>query len=238
MYVIPAIDIRDGKCVRLYKGDYAQETIYADDPRTVINIFATQKFPWIHIVDLDGARSGERVNQNIISSLASAYPESIEVGGGIRTSEDVAKVLSFGVGRVIMGTALTSMSEKEMRTLFATWGEKVVVGVDVRDGKVAIHGWRETLNTTLLDFISLLEDCGASRAIVTEISTDGTLAGPAISLYTELVQKTSLSIIASGGIGSLQDIRAVSHAGVEAVIVGKAYYEGLISLETMASFTN
>ncbi len=236
MFVIPAIDIRDGKCVRLLRGDYAQETIYADDPVTVLAEYQQFSFPWIHLVDLDGARSGKRNHAELLSSMAKTYTGNVEVGGGIRTAEDIETVLSEGVGRVIMGTALTSLPHRDIPKLWDRFGEQLVAGVDAKDGKVAIHGWKEVLDMPLVDFLLFLEDSGCRRAIVTDIGTDGTLEGPNVALYEKLTDRLDLAVIASGGVGKQEDLEMLNNVGVEAVIVGKAIYEGQVSIQACAQF--
>jgi phosphoribosylformimino-5-aminoimidazole carboxamide ribotide isomerase len=229
MLILPAIDLRDGRCVRLSQGDYERETRYEGDPAQVAVAFLEQGAGLVHVVDLDGARSGRPVNLETVARISRATDGAIEVGGGVRTLEDAERILNLGVRRVVMGTSLARDLEFAA-TVFQRLGDRVVAGVDARDGHVAVEGWTQESGVEAGEFLRRLEGLGAQRFIVTDIATDGMLAGPNVEFLRRMADRVSVPVIASGGIAGVDDVRAVAQLGVEAVIVGKALYEGRLSV--------
>ena len=230
--LIPAIDIIEGKCVRLAKGDYAQKTVYADDPVTMALQFEEAGVQRLHVVDLDGAKSRHIVNVEVLRKLARETKLTIDFGGGIKTDEDIEKAFDSGASMVTVGSVAVTQPER-----FAHWMEKygdsrMILGADVRNGKISINGWLEDSKEDLLPFLRRYIDMGVTNVLCTEISRDGMLQGPAISLYQEVMKAyPSLHLIASGGVSSEEDIEALDAAGIPAVVFGKAYYEGRIDLK-------
>ncbi len=230
MLIFPAIDLFEGKAVRLLKGDYARMTVYNEDPLSVARDFAAQGATCLHLVDLEGAKSGTTSNIDTIRRLAAESNLFTEVGGGIRTMNTVRAYLDAGVDRVILGTAAVK-DEAFLREAVSAYGEKIAVGVDIRDGKVAIHGWTETSEIDAMDFMAKLEQIGVRTVICTDISRDGAMAGTNHDLYRQLSEKYALQIIASGGVSSLEDVRRLAKRNLHGAIIGKAYYTGAISLK-------
>lgn len=230
MLIFPAIDLFEGKAVRLLKGDYARMTVYNEDPLSVARDFAAQGATCLHLVDLEGAKSGTTPNIDTIRRLAAENNLFTEVGGGIRTMNTVRAYLDAGVDRVILGTAAVK-DEAFLREAVSAYGEKIAVGVDIRDGKVAIHGWTETSEIDAMDFMAKLEQIGVRTVICTDISRDGAMAGTNHDLYRQLSEKYALQIIASGGVSSLEDVRRLAKRNLYGAIIGKAYYTGAISLK-------
>ena len=230
MLIFPAIDLFEGKAVRLLKGDYARMTVYSEDPLSVARDFAAQGATCLHLVDLEGAKSGTTPNIDTIRRLAAESNLFTEVGGGIRTMNTVRAYLDAGVDRVILGTAAVK-DEAFLREAVSAYGEKIAVGVDIRDGKVAIHGWTETSEIDAMDFMAKLEQIGVRTVICTDISRDGAMAGTNHDLYRQLSEKYALQIIASGGVSSLEDVRRLAKRNLHGAIIGKAYYTGAISLK-------
>ena len=230
MLIFPAIDLFEGKAVRLLKGDYARMTVYNEDPLSVARDFAAQGATCLHLVDLEGAKSGTTPNIGTIRRLAAESNLFTEVGGGIRTMNTVRAYLDAGVDRVILGTAAVK-DEAFLREAVSAYGEKIAVGVDIRDGKVAIHGWTETSEIDAMDFMAKLEQIGVRTVICTDISRDGAMAGTNHDLYRQLSEKYALQIIASGGVSSLEDVRRLAKRNLHGAIIGKAYYTGAISLK-------
>lgn len=234
--VIPAIDIMDGRCVRLVQGDYNRSTMYPQDPMELARLFRSAGLNWLHVVDLDGARVGRPVNLETVRALAAAGI-GIELGGGIRTPEHIQQARDSGAGHVILGSSLMSNRDDLPRWLERFPG-RLVAGVDARNGRVAVNGWQKTTAEQALELIARLEGLGFSRVIYTDIVTDGTLAGPNLEQLRAVAQSTQMEVTASGGIGFAADIRAVAalaELGVTGVIVGKAFYDGRISLEELAA---
>jgi phosphoribosylformimino-5-aminoimidazole carboxamide ribotide isomerase len=230
--VIPAIDIRGGKCVRLFQGDYDRETVFADDPVEMARRWEGEGATRLHVVDLDAARSGEPVNLPIIARIAAALSIPVQTGGGVRNREAVLRVLEAGVQRAIVGTTAAADPETA-RALFGEFGERLILGLDARDGKVAVAGWREATAWSAVDLAREMAAAGARRLIYTDIATDGTGTGPSLESTRALAEALSIPVIASGGIGSVEHLRAVAAlapAGVEGVIVGKAIYTGAVKL--------
>ena len=230
MLIFPAIDLFEGKAVRLLKGDYARMTVYNEDPLSVARDFAAQGATCLHLVDLEGAKGGTTPNIDTIRRLAAESNLFTEVGGGIRTINTVRAYLDAGVDRVILGTAAVK-DEAFLREAVSAYGEKIAVGVDIRDGKVAIHGWTETSEIDAMDFMAKLEQIGVRTVICTDISRDGAMAGTNHDLYRQLSEKYALQIIASGGVSSLEDVRRLAKRNLHGAIIGKAYYTGAISLK-------
>lgn len=237
MLILPAIDLRGGKCVRLVQGDYSRETVYGEDPLDVAHQFEEEGARWIHIVDLDGARSGEPVNLPIVERIAKASKASLEFGGGVRSLEVARRVLAAGVKRVVIGTKLVS-DPNFARGAFQELGDGVVAGIDARNGMVATDGWLETSETTAVGAAQRAEDMGARRLILTDIARDGMLTGPNVELLSQVMAAVRIPVIQSGGVSSIEDLEALARlgpAGPEGVIVGKAIYEGKFSVKQAVS---
>ena len=230
MKIFPAIDLYNGKAVRLFKGDYNQMTVYSDYPEQVAEDFYKSGARCMHVVDLEGAKTGETPNIETIKSLVKTFDGLIEVGGGIRSKAVIEKYLNAGVKRVILGT----IAVKDRTFLTDTvkeFGDKIAVGVDIKDGFVAIKGWTEKSTYTGIEFCRQMQDEGVKTIICTDISRDGAMQGTNHSLYKELSEKLSLDIIASGGVSSIEDIKKLKEQGVYGAIVGKAYYMGAIKID-------
>lgn len=225
MDLIPAIDLLGGKCVRLYQGDFARATVYADDPVRVAEAFFAEGAKRLHIVDLDGARTGVPSHTDVLSMLARRFPDRLQVGGGIRGLASAELLLGVGVARVIVGTRLLE-SDSDAELLFRALGDRVIAGIDARDGFVAAHGWTETGSVEAIHFARRMIDLGCRRIVYTDIATDGTLAGPNLQAMRAMVEASPVPVVASGGIGSLADLVGLAQTGVEAAIVGRAIYEG------------
>ena len=229
MLIIPAIDIRGDKCVRLSQGDFARETVYAEDPVEVARRFYEEGAEWIHVVDLDGARTGRPANLGILHQIrAEGIPSKIEYGGGIRTIDSIESALSAGAERVVLGSALAESSE--FARLCFKFEEQVIAGIDTNQGKVAVHGWEDVTDFTCVEFAESLVELGCKRIIWTDIATDGMLEGPNISELSQLIAKLPVPVIASGGVSSVEDLLAIAATGAEAAIVGRAIYEGRFSV--------
>ena len=231
MYIYPAIDLYDGKAVRLYKGDYAQMTVYSENPAEVAKDFAAAGASHIHLVDLEGAKKGSPANLETISKIIEAANLFVEVGGGIRSLETVEQYLAIGVDRVILGTAAVTDPEF-LEAALARYGEKIAVGVDLKDGYVAIKGWTETSGLTAEAFFAKMEALGVKTVICTDISRDGAMKGTNRELYRELSGKFAIDLIASGGVSTLEDVQALADMNLHGAIIGKAYYIGAIDLKT------
>ncbi len=230
MKIFPAVDIYEGQVVRLYKGNYEEMTVYGKDPLAVAKEFEAAGAEFIHIVDLEGAKLGGVPNISAISEVARNTSLFVEVGGGIRSMDIVDKYLSAGVGRVIIGTAAVT-DESFLREALEKHGERIAVGADVKDGKIAIKGWTEKSEYTLDAFLSRMSELGVKTVICTDISKDGAMAGTNLELYSELNKKYPLDIVASGGVSSISDVLALRDMGMYAAIIGKAYYTGAIDLK-------
>ena len=232
--LIPAIDIIDGQCVRLTKGDYDQKTVYRDSPAEVAKEFEQKGFKRLHVVDLDGAKSKHIVNDEVLRRITTETNLTVDFGGGIKTDEDIEKAFSAGAAMVTVGSIAVTQPE-----LFIGWLEKygadrMILGADVRNGKISINGWKEDSAEDLLPFLRKYIDAGVKTVLCTEISKDGTLQGPAIELYKEVMAAyPTLHLIASGGVSSIDDIKALDRAGIPAVVFGKAIYEGKINLNEL-----
>ncbi|MGB9802315.1 1-(5-phosphoribosyl)-5-[(5-phosphoribosylamino)methylideneamino]imidazole-4-carboxamide isomerase [Desulfofundulus sp.] len=232
MLIIPAIDLRAGKCVRLVEGRLDRETVYSDDPVAVARLWEDQGARWLHVVDLDGAFTGEPKNWDIIRSILSAVRIPVQVGGGIRDMTVIERLLELGAARVILGT-VAIINPGLVAEACARYGESIVVGIDARNGKVAIEGWGVTAEKNALELAAEMKALGVKRVVFTDIWRDGTLKGPNLSVVEEVARSTQLKIIASGGVSNLADLqalKAMEPLGVEAVIIGKALYAGTINL--------
>lgn len=224
--IYPAIDMRGGKCVRLIQGDYNQETIYGDSPFDMAKNFADQGAEWIHMVDLDGAKEGSRVNDSYVIQAAKELSSNIQIGGGIRTEADITHYLENGIERVILGSAAVS-NPAFTKDMIRQFGRHIAIGIDAKDGMVATHGWLQTSETKAIELGKALADAGAETFIVTDIATDGMLAGPNIEGVRAMAEATGKDVIASGGVSTLADISALREyysSGITGVIVGKALY--------------
>lgn len=229
MILFPAIDLSDGQAVRLYKGDFAQKTVYSDHPEEVAADFVRQGADHIHLVDLDGAKTGARIHFDLIRAIKRRTGLFVEVGGGIRTQSDVAAYVEAGIDRVILGTVAVQDPDF-IRSLPDFYREKVAVGVDVKDGRVAVKGWTETSERDAFSFCEWLEKEGIRTVICTDISRDGAMQGTSVDLYRALGARTHLQIVASGGVSSLEDVRRLRALDLYGAIIGKAYYVGAIDL--------
>lgn len=230
MQIFPAIDLIDGKAVRLVRGDYAQKTVYSDNPAAVARGFAQRGAGFLHVVDLDGARTGKPENLETIRRILSESGLKTEIGGGVRDEATVASYLEAGAYRVILGTAAIT-KPGFVRKMAASYGERIAVGVDIKDGYVAIKGWTELSAFTCLDFCASLQDDGVKTVVCTDISKDGLLGGANIALYRDLLEKFFLAFVASGGISTLEDVRTLAQMGMHGAILGKALYTGRLDLE-------
>ena len=230
MYIFPAIDLVQGKAVRLLKGDYAQMTVYSDDPLSVARGFRADGAEYLHMVDLEGARDGGTPNFDVVAAAARESGLRVEIGGGIRSADVIERYLEAGVYRVILGTAAVT-DRPFLRDAVRRYGARVAVGVDVKDGFVAIRGWLETSRDTLEDFCAELQGLGVDTVICTDIFRDGAMQGTNRELYRRLSQAFSLRLVASGGVSTLEDIRALRGMNLYGAIVGKALYTGDIDLK-------
>ena len=230
MVLFPAIDILSGKAVRLYKGDYNAVTVYSERPWEFAEDFVDKGCSAIHIVDLDGAKSGETVNIDTVKRIAAIKGLYSEIGGGIRNMETVSRYLEAGVDRVILGTAALQ-DPWFLKNALREYGDRIAVGVDLKDGKVAVKGWLETSNKDGIEFLKELEDLGVEGVIVTDISRDGAMKGTNLDLYGRIKEEVSLKVTASGGVSTIEDIVALKSMGLYGAIIGKAYYTGAIKLK-------
>ena len=229
MQLFPAIDLYGEKAVRLYKGDYAQMTVYSDNPLSVAKEFEKLGATNIHLVDLEGAKDGTTPNIKVVESIVKNTNLFTEIGGGIRSIDTVKKYLNIGVNRVILGTA--AVNDKEfLKNAVQTFGDKIAVGVDVSNGFVAIKGWIEKTNIDCFEFLKEMQEIGVKTIICTDISKDGAMQGTNRKLYQELSNKFNIDIVASGGVSTLDDIKALKDLGLYGAIIGKAYYIGAINL--------
>lgn len=230
MMIYPAIDIIDGKCVRLQQGSYSDVTLYGDSPVEMAIKWQDQGAQYLHVVDLDAARSGKSENVEIIKQIANKLTIPVQLGGGIRNLDIIEAILSYGVSRVILGTS--AVNDQEMlKTALKEYKDKIVVGIDAKDGMVAIHGWEKTSDLTAIDFARKVEGLGTKTIIYTDISRDGMLKGPNLLAMSEMAKAVGIEVIASGGVSCLKDIVDLKSTGVRGVIVGKALYTNNIDLK-------
>ena len=232
--LIPAIDLIDGKCVRLTKGDYDQKTIYNEDPVSQAMEFQRLGFRRLHIIDLDGAKSKHIVNDAVLKAITQATDLIVDFGGGIKSTEDIEKAFMAGAHMVTIGSVAVTEPELFMGWLRKYGAEKIILGADVRNGMVSINGWKEDSSEALLPFLEKYVNAGVRNVLCTEISKDGTLAGPATELYRKVMaQYPHLHLIASGGVSCNADIQQLDENGIPAVVFGKAYYEGKIDIKEL-----
>ena len=232
--LIPAIDLIDGKCVRLTKGDYDSKKVYNEDPVAQAKEFESLGFKRLHVVDLDGAKSKHIVNDAVLKNITEATTLTVDFGGGIKTEEDIEKAFAAGASMVTLGSIAVTHPDLCKKWIEQYGAEKIILGADVRNGKISINGWLEDSDEDLIPFLKKYVDMGVRNVLCTEISKDGTLAGPAIELYKEIMKEyPHLHLIASGGVSCNEDIEALDEAGIPAVVFGKAYYEGKIEVKRL-----
>ena len=230
MFILPAIDLFEGKAVRLLKGDYARMTVYSERPLDVARDFRAQGAEWVHLVDLEGARSGQTPNLETVLHIKKDSGLRCEVGGGVRSMAVIERYLNAGLDRVILGTAAATDGAL-LAEAVGRYGERVAVGVDIKDGQVAVKGWTESSGLDAMDFCARMRDVGVRTLICTDISRDGAMRGTNLELYRELQEKFDLNIIASGGVSSLDDVRRLADLDLYGAIIGKAYYAGAVSIK-------
>ena len=236
MIIFPAIDIKDGVCVRLKKGDYRQITTYENTPIDQAKKYFKNGFNNIHIVDIDGALHGRPVNSILIKEIIKKVKSKIQIGGGMRTIDDISRWIEIGIDRVVMGTAAVE-NIKLLETACNKFKNKIAVSLDVKDGLIALSGWKKQTNISVIDFIKKIQNFGVSRIIYTDINRDGTKQGPNIKDTIELSSKTKIPLVISGGVSSLEDIKKIkslSNSNIEGVIIGKAIYDGDIKISDLA----
>jgi phosphoribosylformimino-5-aminoimidazole carboxamide ribotide isomerase len=227
--LIPAIDLRGGRAVRLMQGDYDRETVFGDDPVAIAHRWEAEGATRLHVVDLDGARSGEPTNRPVIERILNTVTIPVQVSGGLRDAGAVERVLAAGAARAILGTVLTDL--QVARPLLEQFGDRVIAGIDARDGRVAVRGWRETLDLDAVELAQELAAAGARRVIFTDIGRDATLTGPNLEAMRRMAEAVPIPVIASGGVGRLDDVRDLAALGcLEGVIIGRALYTGALSL--------
>lgn len=232
--LIPAIDIIDGKCVRLTKGDYGQKKVYNDEPVAQAKEFEKLGMKRLHVVDLDGAKAKHVVNVDVLRGITAATGLKVDFGGGIKSDDDIEKAFAAGASLVTIGSIAVSQPDTFMRWLDRYGADKVILGADVRNGLVSINGWKEDTSEKLLPFLARYVKAGVKNVLCTEISRDGTLSGPSTDLYREVMEAfPGIHLIASGGVGRNEDIIELDEAGIPAVVFGKAWYEGKINLEEL-----
>ena len=230
MLIFPAIDLFEGKAVRLYKGDYAQMTVYSDDPVSVARDFAAAGATHVHLVDLEGARDGSTPNIDTVCRIKAECGLFCEIGGGVRSMAVIDRYMAAGLDRVILGTAAVS-DPAFLEEAVAKYGERIAVGVDIKDGFVAVKGWTESSSLDAIEFCERLQTLGVNTLICTDISRDGALQGANHALYRELATRFSMQIVASGGVSAIEDVKRLAEMDLYGAIVGKAYYTGAISLK-------
>ncbi|MBQ6795857.1 MAG: 1-(5-phosphoribosyl)-5-[Clostridia bacterium] len=230
MRMYPAIDLKDGECVRLFKGDYDKKTVYSSDAVATALKWQSSGADFLHVVDLDGARSGDGKNRSIIKKICQSVSMRVQTGGGIRTMEDIDELIEAGVSRVILGTAaVKNFALVEEAT--KKYGDRIAVGIDAKDGFVATDGWEKVSGLTAVDFAKKVKEAGVRTIIYTDIATDGAMCGPNTAAMEEMVKETGLDVIASGGVSCIEDIRALLKTGVEGAITGRAIYDGALDLK-------
>lgn len=229
MKIYPAIDIKDGNCVRLLRGSFDNVTVYGDNPAQMAKKWESLGGEYIHVVDLDGALKGHGVNAQAIKEICQSVSVPVQTGGGIRTMDDIKAKLDCGISRVIIGTKAVSDADFVKKAI-ETYGDKIVIGIDAKDGMVAIEGWEKTSDFTAVEFGKKMAELGAKTIIYTDIATDGTLMGPNVEAMKEMAAATGIDVIASGGIGNINHIKSLIGTGVEGVITGRALYTGDLDL--------
>ncbi len=229
MRMYPAIDLKDGECVRLFKGDYDKKTVYSTDAVATALTWQESGADFLHVVDLDGARSGNGKNREVIKEICNVVSMRVQTGGGIRSMDDVDSLISAGVARVILGTAAVknfALVEEAVKK----YGDKIAVGIDAKNGFVATDGWEKVSEFTAVEFAKKVEKAGVRTIIYTDIATDGAMCGPNVEAMVEMVKETNLDVIASGGVSCIDDIKALLKTGVEGAITGRAIYDGALDL--------
>ncbi|NQX92922.1 MAG: 1-(5-phosphoribosyl)-5-[(5-phosphoribosylamino)methylideneamino]imidazole-4-carboxamide isomerase [Flavobacteriales bacterium] len=234
MRIIPAIDIIDGKCVRLTKGEYNTKIVYNEDPLEVAKSFEDQGVEFLHLVDLDGAKANRITNQKVLETIANNTSLSIDFGGGLKSDQDVKIAFESGASQITGGSIAAKNQEVFVRWIEDYGAERVILGADCRDRKIATNGWLEESQLDVIEFIDTYEKRGIRKVISTDISKDGTLQGPSTPLYQEIMERTNVELIASGGISDLSDLLLLKEMGCEGAIVGKAIYEGRLSLQQIS----
>jgi len=229
MIIYPAVDIKDGRCVRLLQGRFDSETVYGDDPVEMAEKWASIGAEWLHVVDLDGARSGISKNRSIIADIVKKVKIPVQTGGGIRTIDDIDEVIALGAARVVLGTAAVK-NPRLLKEAVDNYGDKIAVGIDAKNGKVAVEGWETLSSHDAVEFAKRVEQYGVSVIIYTDISTDGMLSGPNLKAVEMVVGAVGIDIIASGGVSSIQDLINLKNTGAAGAITGKAIYTGAIDL--------
>ena len=229
MKIFPAIDLYDKKAVRLYKGNYAEMTVYSEHPEQIALDFKKSGAEYIHVVDLEGAKDGTTPNIDVVERIVKESGLLVEIGGGIRTMEVLDRYFSRGVFRAILGTAAVN-DEQFLKEAIAKYGDKIAVGADIKDGFVAIKGWVEKSEYTMRDFFSKMQSLGVSTIICTDISKDGAMRGTNLEMYKALSEEYSVNIVASGGVSTLSDVEELAKMNIYGAIIGKAYYTGAINL--------
>lgn len=230
MQLYPAIDLKNGQCVRLKQGEFKEITVYSDKPEEIAALWQEQGATYLHLVDLDGALAGHSVNEEVIRKIVNTVSIPVEIGGGIRSEEAIASMLSLGVARVIIGTKAVKQPEF-IRDMIEKFGaDRIVLGVDAKDGMVAVEGWETVSEITASDLCSRMKEYGIRHIVYTDISRDGMLSGPNVAYTKKLTDETGLDVIASGGMSSMEDLRQLYEAGVQGAIIGKALYEKRIDL--------
>lgn len=234
MQIYPAIDIKNGQCVRLRQGRFDDVTVYGDDPIKVAEKFVKSGATYLHIVDLDGARNGMSYNQEIIKEIVERFDVPVQTGGGVRSMRDIENRISLGVSRVILGTVAVKNPELVQEAV-KVYGDKIGVGIDAVNGWVAIHGWEEISQVTAVDLCRRIKDYGVKTIVYTDISKDGMMVGPNVEATKEIIKMTGINIIASGGISTMMDLENLDNIGAHGIIIGKALYQGALKLSDVIS---
>ncbi len=237
MLLFPAIDLYDKKVVRLLKGDYKQMTVYSDEPVATARDIEAKGGKWLHLVDLEGAKDGTTPNFSVVEAICRETGLSVEIGGGIRSLETIEKYLAAGVERVILGSKAVT-DEAFLKEALARFGKHIAVGVDAKDGKVAVHGWLDVLDVDMFDFLQHLVELKVDTVIVTDIAKDGAMQGTNLALYEKLSKLRGINVTASGGVSSYEDIRALKKLGLYGAILGKAMYQGVVELAEALHIVN
>ncbi len=238
MRIIPAIDIIDGKCVRLTKGDYNTKKVYNENPLEVAKMFEANGIEYLHLVDLDGAKSKHIVNYKILELISSQTNLKVDFGGGLKSDEDVKIAFESGANQITGGSIAAKNEELFLSWLVKYGSKKIILGADCKNRKIATNGWLESSELDVVDFIKKYKEAGILNVICTDIAKDGMLQGTSDELYTEIIEQTSVNLIASGGVNSLENLKQLKEIGCEGAIIGKAIYEGTISLEELRVFKN
>jgi phosphoribosylformimino-5-aminoimidazole carboxamide ribotide isomerase len=235
MRIIPAIDLIDGKCVRLTQGDYAQKKVYNENPVEVAREFEGAGMQFLHLVDLDGAKAGKVTNWNIVKDITANTKLTVDFGGGIKTDDEMKKLFDYGISQVNLGSIAVKDQLKVIQWIDKFGAEKIILSADVKNEMIAIHGWQEKSKLNIFDFVSDYLKHGIRYITCTDISTDGTLKGPNVALYENILQQfPGIKLVASGGVGSLDDVKALKKIKVDGVIIGKAIYEGKVQVEQLS----